>query len=183
MPDYIRFRRSDGAIVQYGSDPSVQAMLAQVDEEHDVLETDGRAETWQDFATMIPGPDGKAIEGTTKIPVPNWEAVRGAVLRKIDEAALAQTADPHAAAHALKLAEARTKGPRPLLDAEAKATGQKIGDLVKAVLLKADEAETRQRIVEVKRIAARRGVQAMVDPRAIKAAVSVDWTADTQKEV
>lgn len=178
MPDYIRFRRSDGAIVQYGGDHSVQAMLAQVDEEHDVLETDGPAQAWQDVPTMMPGPDGSPIEGTARITVPNWDAVRGGVLRKIDAAAAALTEDPLATVHALKLAEARSDGLRPLLEAEAEATGQPIGDLVKLVLAKGEQAEARQRAVEVKRITARQAVRAMVDPRQIKAASTVDWPTD-----
>jgi hypothetical protein len=181
MHHYVKFRRSDGAIVQYGSDYSINAMLAQVDEEHDVLETDGPANAFEDVPSMVIGPKGKRIKGMVSVAVTHWPAVRGHVLRRIDEAAAALTHDPLAAIHAEKLAEAqggtKSKRARPLLTAEAEATGQPIGDLIETVLGKAEEARTHRHRIEGRRIAAKRGIEQLTDPRAIKAAAQVDWDA------
>lgn len=108
----------------------------------------------------------------------DFDVLRRPLIGRIDAEAIALTADPFAAAHAAKLAEARGTGPWPKIDREAEATGQTRAEVIAAILARAEAAEARCDAVEVKRIAAKRAIAAARTIPELIAASQVSWGED-----
>lgn len=127
-----------------------------------VLELDGEYRS----VTFAPGSMTETFD---------FDAIRRPLLRKIDAEALALTADPFAAVHAAKEAEARASGRGRLILAEAEATAQCPATVARAVIAKADAARARVAAIEVKRIAAKRALAAADSIPALIEASKVAW--------
>lgn len=168
---WLKYRLSDGQPVLNGWSSSRAEIPHQADAAHGVIEVDADASSTVEIEI-----GGRMM----LVNIPDIEVARRTICRRIDDAALARMHDPFASIHAVKLAEARGTGPRPLLAAEAAEAGVSEQALADQVLARAELAAEVNAAVDRKRIAAKAAVRAAATVPEIVAAGDVEWDEGQQ---
>lgn len=174
MPNYLLFNPTTKEIrgpIATGTEQIVWNTEGGAFRIFDMSDTDG----WRGFERV----DGRDVD------VYRLAYLRDPLLAEIDAQADARIAalvptGARAAVYQAKEAEARGRGPRPLLGAEAAETGEKVADLAKKVIANADAAaENAVKIgkIEGKRRAARAAITAADTLIDVLEVPAVDWDA------